>query len=364
MKKRLIAAVLLAAIILAVLPGADASGSLFFVGVNDEIPLLLPGDTAAYYANGQLYVPYTVFDASPGKINISYSVEQQTLVLFTMSQRVVFDLKNGTMTDRGGTETDVDTIYRTGMLYIPVEPVARCFGLEVSLLNSKTGCVILRFTNGSEIYDDEKFLDRSELFISHMLDSYGDLSTGEIQSTSPPEQQQTQAPEETGDLAVYLAFAGDAVSLQTLQDLDAMEDVTGTAVQVTFFLTREQILQQQDLVRQIFAAGHTLGLTVEDSQDELAQALAQTNDALDETVFCRSLLVLMQAEETAPEGYVVFREKTDNSLESVLTQPEKTCLLVCRGDTAQILTELMTNSVTVLPLLETTCFSEQETDYN
>lgn len=357
MKKRVIAALLLFAVVIAILPGAEASGSLFFVGVNDEIPLLLPGDTAAYYANGQLYAPYTVFDAAPGKISVSYSVEQETLVLFTMSQRVVFDLKNGTMTDRSGSETSVDTIYRNGILYLPVEQTVRCFGLQVSLLSSKTGCVILRFTNGSEIYDNEKFLDRSELFVSHMLDSYGGLSSGEIQSTAPPEQQEPQTPEETGDAVIYLAFAADAVSLQTLKDLEAMEDVTGVAVQAVFFLTQEQILEERDLVRQIYAEGHTLGLTVDAPQNDLADALARANDALDEAVFCRSLLVLLPQNADAPSGYCAFYPEADNSLEAMLEQPEVGHLLVCRSDAAELLAQLMERSVSLQPLLETTRLS-------
>ncbi len=52
MKKRLLALVLLAALVLACTPGAQAAGSLCFVAVNDTIPLTLPGSEAPYYSGG------------------------------------------------------------------------------------------------------------------------------------------------------------------------------------------------------------------------------------------------------------------------------------------------------------------------
>lgn len=358
MKKRWLAMVLVTVVLIGMIPGASASGSLFFVGVNDDIPLLLPGDTAAYYTNGLLYAPYTVFDAAPGKINVSYDSQEETLLLFTMSQRILYNLKEGTMTDRAGTVSNVEIIYRNGMLYIPVEQAAKAFGLSVSLMNSQTGCVLLRFTNGSEIYDDEKFLSRSELFITHMLESYGNLSAGEIQGNLAPEQSDPEQPEFHGETTVYLAFTGNAVSQQTLLDLDAMDYVSGQNYYATFFLTAEQIIGNRDLVREIYAKGYLVGLTVEAGEEAVAESLQRANDALDRTIFCKTILVLLPQGTQTPDGYcVTWLPESDHIQEDILAQPEISHLLICTQDSAGVLSWLMEQNVSLLPLTETTAIS-------
>ena len=99
MKKRLLALVLLAALVLACTPGAQAAGSLCFVAVNDTIPLTLPGSEAPYYSGGVLYLPYTAFNANPGGAVVSYNVDQGTFVLFNRTSRLVYDLEAGTVAD-------------------------------------------------------------------------------------------------------------------------------------------------------------------------------------------------------------------------------------------------------------------------
>lgn len=358
MKKRFAALLVLAALLLALAPGAQASGSLFFVGVNDDIPLLLPGDTAAYYAGGLLYAPYTVFDCAPNNINASYSAEEATLLLFTMNQRLLYDLSAGVVTDRSGTQVPVDAVYRNGILYIPVEQAAKAFGLSVSLMSSETGCLLLRFTNGSQTYDNEKFLSRSELFIQHMLDSYGDLNSGEIQSGDSPEHTEPEEPTYTGARSIYLALTGDAVSASTLQDLQAMADVQGAEAPAVFFLTEQQILEQSDLVWQILMQGHSIGLTVESGEADPASALRRANDALDQLLFFRSLMILLPEDMEAPDGYCVFRQPEQApSPEDILPESDAPRLLVCSSNVSDTLSLLLDNDVTLLRLLETTQFS-------
>lgn len=362
MKKKFPALAVVLALLVSLVPGARASGSLFFVGINDDIPLLLPGDTAAYYAGGLLYAPYTVFDAGPAGINVSYSAEGQTLALFTMNQRMVYDLSAGTVTERNGDPVPVETVYRNGVLYIPVEQAARAFGLSVSLMSSETGCLLLRFTNGSQIYDNEKFLSRSELFITHMLDSYGDLNSGEIQSGTPaePGEPEPDEPEPEGEITLYLAFTGEAVSQETLQDLEAMAAVTEQEAHAAFFLTRAQLEEDAELVRQLYARGFTIGLTVDASCQDPAQELRLANETLDQVLFCKTLMVLLPEEMEAPSGYVIFRQPRESApLEELLAEAETPKLAIFTGSASAELATIIAREIVPQPLLETTRLSAE-----
>ncbi len=362
MKKKLSALAVVLALLVSLVPGVRASGSLFFVGVNDDIPLLLPGDTAAYYAGGLLYAPYTVFDAAPAGINVSYSAEGQTLALFTMNQRMVYDLSAGTVTERNGDPIPVETVYRNGVLYIPVEQAAKAFGLSVSLMSSETGCLLLRFTNGTQIYDNEKFLSRSELFVTHMLDAYGGLDSGEIQGGTPaePGEPEPEEPEPVVELTLYLAFAAEAVSRETLLDLEAMAAVMEQEIPATFFLTRAQLEEDAELVRQLYGRGFTIGLTVDASCQDPAQELRLANEALDQLLFYKTLMVLLPEELEAPSGYVVFRQRREPpSLEELLPEAETPQLMVFTGSASNDLAMLIARQLVPQPLLETTRLSAE-----
>jgi len=354
MKKRIIALLVFAVLMVGCLPGAQAAGALFFVGVNNDIPVLLSGETSPFYANGMLYAPYTVFNASPGGVNVSYDVDQGTFALFTLSNTVVYDLEESTMTVKSGKSTNVDVIYRGGILYVPVEQAAEQFGLTVSLITSQTGCVLLRFKDGTEVYNDQEFLEKSELFITHMLDTYGDQPLGE-NVVSDEELEQPGEEDAHPDAAeVYLAFAGEAVSQSTLGHLEAMEYVTDTNVNCVFFVTWEQILEDKQLIRDIYNSGHLIGLTVSAGQTDVENALLQANDALDTVLFCRAFMALLPDDTQGPETLRVFRQsQTVADIEVALEYTQTPALLVCRENVAATLEQLSLRGVSVVQLLET-----------
>lgn len=354
MKKRIVALLLLLVLAVGFLPGAKAAGTLFFVGVNNDIPMLLSGETSPFYANGMLYAPYTVFGAGPGGVNVSYDTEQETFALFTLSNTVVYDLAEGTMTDKSGNSFSVDVIYRNGVLYLPVEQAAKQFGLSVSLLTSKTGCVLLRFKDGTEVYDDNAFLEKSELFITHMLETYGSQPPGE--SVMPDEEPEENGEEDPVDESteVYLAFAGEAVSQSTLGHLEALEYVLDTELYCAFFLTEKQILNDSQLVRDLYNSGHMIGLTVSPGQTDAEAALQRANDALDDVIFCRSLMALLPESVSGQLPFRVYLpSQTVDTVEAVLEYTQSPALFVCRSDVAAALEQLALHNVSVLQLLET-----------
>ena len=72
---------------------ALADGELFFVAVNDTIPLTL--SVFPTYSGGTLYVPYQVFDSQPCGVTPSYNQARQTYVLLSRTRQMIFDLAAG-----------------------------------------------------------------------------------------------------------------------------------------------------------------------------------------------------------------------------------------------------------------------------
>lgn len=107
-------------------------GDLFFVAVNDTIPVTLT--SLPYTSGGVVYVPYTAFDARPGGVVSAYNATAQTFVLFTKDSRLVFDLATGETSDENQNTSTQTALFRNGLLYIPLIFCASHFGLKVSML--------------------------------------------------------------------------------------------------------------------------------------------------------------------------------------------------------------------------------------
>ena len=66
---------------------ALADSELFFVAVNDTIPLTL--SVFPTYSGGTLYVPYQVFDSQPCGVTPSYNQAKQTYVLLSRTRQMI-----------------------------------------------------------------------------------------------------------------------------------------------------------------------------------------------------------------------------------------------------------------------------------
>lgn len=339
--KKLLSVLLALALILTLMPGAMAAGSLCFVAVNDAIPLTLPASDAPYYSGGTLYLPYTAFNANPGGIIVSNNVDQNTFVLFTRTSRLVYDLTAGTVTDESGAESPVTVTYRGGMLYIPAS-AAEHFGLSVSILTAKNGETIIRFTNGSQVYDDSLFVEKAANLIDYLNQQE------EAPSQDAPDEPswsggETANPPETKPAEVYLAFAGDAVSQETLDLL------TDYQYQAAFFLTADQLREDRDLIRAIYAKGHTVALAADS-----ISALDEANEALDDALFLKTILALVPSGTAADDGAWRLIQDTGLPAQAQWLAAETPSLLVCRSDAAALLEQLRTAQASVLQILETT----------
>lgn len=296
MRKRIWALLLTVALLLPVLPRISALGTVWFVAVNDTIPMTMTADSEPRRDGNGLYLPYSVFDARPGGVVPSYNQASQTFVLFTRSKRLVYDLALDTRTTEDGTQSAAQLYYRNGLLFVPSSS-AEYFGLKVTLLTSKGGYSVLRFTDGTQSYSDEVFLEKAESLINYQAEhSYGGMI-----NTDPVKEPQTDPSKETNEdrLSLVLCFYGNAVSRETEEALEK------NGLHGAFFLTEDQIKSDPSLVRSLYARGHTVGLTVSEEESDVQEALARANEELDRVVFRKTFLAFLSKEQE--NGVVGFR---------------------------------------------------------
>ena len=270
-RRRILSLLLIVAMLACLCVSVSADGELFFVAVNDTIPLTLT--VFPTYSGGTLYVPYQVFDSQPCGVTPSYNQTRQTYVLFNRSRQMLFDLAAGTVSDESGSVSTANVLYRSGILYLPLTFCASHFGLKTTMLESAGGYQVLRFTDGSEVYDDSLFIEKAENLIAYRVQQYaGGGQTQDKPSERPGGNPgtQTDPAAEKKPATVFLAFTGS----QTMRD--SMAALKKYSLQGSFFLTEDEILTDPALVFELLAAGHTIGLTVPDGEADPAAALARS----------------------------------------------------------------------------------------
>lgn len=346
MKRKLLAILLMVLLLLPMLTGVTALSPLCFVANNDSVPLILSGGEAPYYSGSRLYIPHNAFDASPNGVGASYNAEKNTFVLFNRDQTLIFDLKEKTYTDKANKTYQAELLFRGGIVYLPAS-IAGHFGLSVTLLFSRYGYPIIRFTDGSQVYDDGTFVAQAENLIGRAVEEYERNSQSFQNNTNDLIGREEDATQ--NQISVYLAFTGDSVNRETLDMLTTM------SAHGAFFLTEEQILADKQLVRDIYAAGHTIGLTVKDDEWDIASTLQRANDALDEVLFCRSLFLLLpRGLSFQTRSYRVLPEPAAETIDSILDTPEKEHLFVVRSGAPAVVAELAEGGAALLRLRETT----------
>ena len=362
MKKRFPAIVLLVCLTaVCLLPTHSLAAELFFVAVNDSIPLTLTG-TAPYSEGSTLYVPGAAFGASGLGIAPSYNEASGTFTLFSRQQRLVFDLKNGGSSTEDGTTSTTSAILRGGAVFLPVAYCARHFGRAVSLLTSADGYKILRFTNGQQIYSNALFVEKAETFIKQktqqLQPSEPTQPTVPQKPTEPKQetpvktdpQPQTVTPqkpaEEKEPVRVFLAVVGAETMAQSLSALQAQ------GVPATFFLTAREIRENAELVCGIRAAGYPVGLAAEGEGDVSAE-LAEANGALAALFAGKTLTALLRPGQSA-NGYFVFSTSRAVSADKVAERSGRSCMVVCRNGAGRVLTALRDVPVRYRYLRETT----------
>lgn len=372
MKRRIMAIILLLSLLLALSPSGSAAG-IYFVAVNDTVPLTLSTDVAPYFFSGILLVPHTAFSVSGLGITPSYNSEKRILTLFSRSQRLVFDLDAGSVTDEKGTTQDTVCALKNGVAFLPVAFSADHFGIAVSVQTSSGGYQVLRFTNGTQVYDNALFIQKAENLISYRVQQYLNEQAAAAPPTTPesdpPKQPDkptsatttpttttpsTPAEPETpqkAPITVYLAVTGaDTMS-------DALRSLTSRDIPAVFFLTAEEIGQNPSLVLSIRAAGYPVGLTVPEDETDVAGSLAGANEALDALIQSKTLLTLLTRQQAAnAAGYFVVDRTQAVSAAAAIGREGRSSLVVCTGNCSAAVSALKGADARFRQLRETSPF--------
>lgn len=161
------------------------------------------------------------------------------------------------------------------------------------MLESAGGYQILRFTDGSEVYDDSLFVEKAENLIAYRIRQNQSGSQSPERPTDRPNSgsQGTQEPPaaEKKPATVYLAFTGSETMRASMAALETYK------LHGTFFLTEAEILADPSLVFELLAAGHSIGITAGEDDADLSGALTRANDALCALTCQKTLLALLPA---------------------------------------------------------------------
>ena len=347
MKRRILAVLLAVLLLVSLMPAGSASG-IFFVAFNDTVPMTLSTDVAPYYQNGILLVPHTAFGVNGMGVSASYDAEKRIVTLSGKNQRLIFDMNSGIATDESGTGRKITCVMKNGIAFLPAGFCSAHLGVSVRLLYSKDNYTVLRFTNGTQAYDDGLFIQKAENLISYRIQQHEAEQTPQKPVVSPPQQ---PVEEETPQIGVYLAVEG-------IASVDgALRTLSGHGTPAVFFLTGEEIRENPGKVLAIRAAGYPIGLTVAEDAANVAASLADANAALDDLTQSKTLLVLVSAEqEQQAEGYFTVNRRKAVSVREAVKGERQTCFVICRTDCASVLSQLREENARFYLLRETTSF--------
>ncbi len=308
MKKRLTALLCAAALCLALaLPVSGAAPTVYLLAADNKF-CDLPGGVLPTAVNGVVYVPYTLFDKTYTGVDLGvyYGISQERdtiLTLYSLSGNLVFNVKRGLCTDGQGNTMDFHALIRSGIPYVPASAVCSFFGLNYSFLPTADRGTLIRITNPTSNHlSDSRFLDAAT---SAMTSRYNNV----LQSLAPqPTPSPTPAPtptpvpqptpsqgadakEDKSSVGVYLAVDASASD----SDLTVLFP---EGVHALFLFTPDSLTARAPQVRKAVAAGHSVGLLVQGTQEEVLDQLERGNDLLAHIARVRTRLISAPAELT------------------------------------------------------------------
>lgn len=277
LKKRL-AALVLAALVLLQLPApAAAADSVYFTAANETI-MELSDATMPFWSGGYLYVSSSVFSNKDLGVYYSFNAAKHTVVLYTTSRALIFNLTDGTVTDGQGNGYYPAAATRSSGVFLPVSTVTTFFGLTYSTSKVSHG-MLLRIRSASSVLPDSMFLDAAASQLEYRYSQYTKASAPPQTPTIPSTVTgNDDTPDETpiAGKTLYLCFyVTDADRAGTLLDvLDA------AGARATFYFSGEQLAASGDLLRRMIATGQTVGLAADAAAGDAAGQLQKANEAL------------------------------------------------------------------------------------
>ena len=297
---------------------ARGAGSVYFMAVNDQL-LELSSATMPITEGGTLYVPYTMLSANASGVNLgvyaTYSAAAGRVLVFSNRKQLVFDLQANLTYDMNGVFYSERAILRNSTVFQPIARVCDVFRGDIYYTVSRVELgYLVRVRNSAAELGDEAFIDAAANMMRTYLNRYLQSQPDPSPAASAPAPVASQ-PISGNEAWAYLAFTlpeeGGAVG-PVLSALDLRE------CRGLFFLTPEQLEEEDDLVRRLLGSGHLVGARVSaaDPADALAQ-LERAADTLSAVAHCRLDLVLAEGldgdalAQLERAGYVCWQTTAD-----------------------------------------------------
>lgn len=355
MKRRILAIVLTVLLLLALIPAGSAAG-IYFVAVNDTIPLTLSTDVSPFYQDGIYLIPHTAFTVSGLGVTPSFDAEKRVMTLFSRNKRLVFELTAGQVTDESGTTKKTVCVLKNGVAYLPAAFCAAHFGVSVSVQTSMEKYQVIRFTNGTQVYSDALFMEKAENLIAYRVQQHlNEQAATQVKPEVPvtPDKPVPPPAPESGKTpaTVYLAVTDAASAAGALRVLSARN------IPAVFFFTKAEILENPTTVLAVRAAGYPVGLSVEAGETAVASNLAEANAALDDLTQMKTLLVLLTKEQAADaKGYFAIDRQMAVNAARAAERTDRSSLVICGSNYSAVLSSLQGAEVRFRQLRETSGF--------
>ena len=315
----LCAGLLLCACVLGLFGSAAASSrvSVYFMAVNDTV-LDLRSETMPFSANGDIYVPYTVFDPNATGISLgvftAYSNNTVMIYSRTKGGALTFDLTSDNAYASSGQTFFQTAIRRNSIIFVPVNLVCSQFGLTPNLLLDQYGFIV-RIKNSAVQMSDDDFAASARYILTPRYNAYvksigGDQVIDDPQpSTTPVTPPPTPVQPEGGD--VYLAFrcapGGDTAPIAA-----ALARYGASAL---FFFAPEELAGRDDEIRALAAVGHRIGLLLSgETEQERVREAEEGRALLAHILRAGTNTVLTAGAEDRPvEGWFRWRTTVDGT---------------------------------------------------
>lgn len=300
----------------------QASDWVYFTAVDVNM-LEVTDETMPFWSGGYLYVDSRIFSnltLEYGTLYHSYNISKQALALYTSKnvRSLVFYLDTGTTVDGEGRAYHAQAIVKGDVVFLPIVIVANFFELRYSTISVNHGTLVRLTVDQDPILSDTAFVDAAASWIEVRYNEYIKSKTTTTTTTPETSTPETTAPQE--GVVVQLAFTvGEDSPVQ-----DWLSLLDGADGQASFFFTAQSIQEQGDLLRQILAQGHTIGLMVDDTLDlDPLDQLSQANQTLYQATTTVSQLVWGIDEQTqeaaTTAGYCLLTTHIDVSEDGLLT---------------------------------------------
>ena len=320
MRKKLLAALACAMLLIQLAVPAGAAETVYFTAVNKNV-LELSDATMPFWSGGYLYVPSSIFtganrDLRVGVTNIN-SGGGPTLLLYgggAEFQTLSFDLSKDYAVDKNGNMYFQKAVQRGGVVFLPISLVARCFDLLYTVIEVPRGYLVWVRTQSVDL-SERLFADAASYQMESRYSQYLKNQESGQSGGDLPEDAGTQS--ESGQRVYLCMEASDADTVSAL--LDALDQYGS---QAAFYCTVDFLEQEGALLRRMTATGQAVGIVADAADPEgrtVAEQLAAGNAALEAATCGKTRLAKLEnvsdqtAADVAAMGYCCLWPDLDRS---------------------------------------------------